>query len=352
MGLSVAIASAVVAAAGVGVTAATAGGGSGGGRRRLPPELELVLLRENESAIEDIDKDIEGLRQAETDLNASLDTAQKIVEGAIPDQDALRELNQTTVTLAQSLGKAGIDIAESGFLEDEDRAEIKKLQGLEIADPNLERQIREDRQRLKGRLVAQGLSPDQIDRATQQFDERAEGRRFDRSQQLVERRTGLLGVKEELRRGGFARATGAFDVASGQLERERGATERGVSGLVDIAGGRFSASRATSGDAGRLRSERFARFADLGTFDFSKQTQEGLQSGLFGPGSFFQQTGVAAREQDRFLGEVRKREEAISARGINNAVRRIPNDSLIAGVENTNSAQIQRLREQFPGRIT
>ena len=306
---SAALITAAVVSAGTGVaSAATAGGGEGGGRKKLSPEDELKMIADNEQATQENAESMENLRAAETALNERYDVAQGILENTIPPEAQLKALNQSSVKLAQALGNAGIDAASGGFLDSEDRAEIEKLQTMDIENPKLEAQIKEDRMRVQQQAIAQGMSPDQVDRMMQKFDERAEGRRSDESQRLVERRAGLLELKEGLRKGSYDRSLGGFDALGTEIERAR----EGAGGLANLAGARFNATSSTEDRMAALRGERLERFRSMGDFDLSSQTLDALESGAVGPGSFYQQTGISRNEQDNYRGSVSQREDQVS----------------------------------------
>lgn len=317
-----------VAALGTGVAgAAMGGGGSGGGQLRLPPELEIKFLEQSEQQLAQTQQDLQRTTQLEQQFNQRLDTLQGMIEGSIPEADGIRALQDNTRNLAQAFGGDTQALIESGFLTPEIAQELSDLRALEsedLKDPALENQINEERQKLEQDLARAGVSPAQRSQALRQFERSAEEQRFGRAEELRSGKTqrGLSRISAGLqaRESGFQQALSGFGASSSGLEQLFGQRSSGIGALGDLAGSRFGAGQQTLQNRAGLRAEGRDVYQQLGGFDFSGRVKDALESGLIGPGSLFQQTGIAAREQDAYRGAIQKQEEEISKKRIGASV--------------------------------
>ena len=250
-----------------GISSLFGGGGGSSTGYRLPPELEIQLLRESQR----------GLKQLDTDYRR-INKLQGITERFLTGGGSADEF-------AQEFEAAQLESIE-------DVKGLRQLEGQDFKDPVLEGQISDEKARFEADLARAGVGPTGRARALSQFERLAGERRFTRA--------------EELRTGRTERTLKRFGL------------------LGEEARGRASALAQTGlafgGERRELRGERLGTFETLGSFQFSEPARDSLEAGLVGPGTIKEQTGIARGSVDRFAEEIGKREDILSQRNIDRRV--------------------------------
>lgn len=307
------------ASLGTGIAGAAMAPGTPSGRLKLPPELEMAYLRRSQKDLNAIDDEITRSRQVEAALNKKLNIAEAAVKGAMPDERFMAELEKNAFDMAKVLGgnmdlaiKRGwvdpLTVSASKRVQEEaikTNAELRALASREIADPQLEKQLSDEKQRLQETLIRQGVSPAQQQIALAQFDQAAKEARFTRREQLLTGET----QRQLARLQGFTSST---DVGAGIGERQLAARFSGIGnlygqqqGIAMTGAGQLASIAGMGAEAGfkgiETRSGLVGQAEDiygrLGQFDFSGHTKDALESGLVGPGSIYEQTGGISRNR-------------------------------------------------------
>lgn len=315
-------AAAALGATATGAAGAIVGGGGPQGQLRFPPELELQFLEQNQQIVDQSQVDLQRTSELEAAYNSRLDTVDQIINGAIPDQDALRQLGEQSVQIAKAFGGNVEEAINSGFLTDFDKTtidqqqqEIEKLRGLEdknFRDPALEDKLNKDKQALEQDLARAGVSPAQRAAALRRFENVSEQERFTRANELrnqaTQRGLSRIGAITSVGQFGLSARQQGFDIASGSaanlratLEQERGATAQAIQGLVGTAGARLAAGSQAIESRRGLRQDTLSAFGQLGSTEFSENTRDALEAGLIGPGTFKEQTGVSRGSVDAYV---------------------------------------------------
>lgn len=315
-------AAAALGATATGAAGAIVGGGGPQGQLRFPPELELQFLEQNQQIVDQSQVDLQRTSELEAAYNSRLDTVDQIINGAIPDQDSLRQLGEQSVQIAKAFGGNVEEAIKSGFLTDFDKTtidqqqqEIEKLRGLEdknFRDPALEDKLNKDKQALEQDLARAGVSPAQRAAALRRFENVSEQERFTRANELrnqaTQRGLSRIGAITSVGQFGLSARQQGFDIASGSaanlratLEQERGATAQAIQGLVGTAGARLAAGSQAIESRRGLRQDTLSAFGQLGSTEFSENTRDALEAGLIGPGTFKEQTGVSRGSVDAYV---------------------------------------------------
>jgi len=310
------------ASVGTGIAGAVlADGGGGEGRLKLPPELEVGFLDRSLEGLNQIDRDIARTGELEKNFNNRLDLLEGMINGSIPSEQAIQDLQKNTLDLAKAFGGNTQELIDSGFLTPEIAQELSDLRDLEskdLQDPNLENQINEERRKLEQDLARANVGPAQRSQELRKFERAADEQRFSRAEELRTGKTsrGLqrIGAAQGARDAGFRESLASAGFSSSALDQLFGQRAQGVGALGSIAESRLNAGRQGLQDRSSLRGEGRETFEQFGRTEFSGRTKDALESGLIGPGSLAQQTGIAGREQREFGQQVREQEEAASRR--------------------------------------
>ena len=265
--------------------------GSGGETQtvglELPPEFEIELIEASEQNLASITADFEKLQKAEDAFSRRIEAIEGIINATIPPEQALNQLRDSSLSIAESLGQSAEDLIANGFLEADDIDDLKQLEQLESADfsdPRLENQLADERARLEQDLRRQGASPAVRAQALSEFDRRAEESRFGRTEELREGRFGRIssriGTRAGLRQSGLQQAISSFGVTSEAINQARS----GAESLGQLAAGELSVAQTGAAVRGQLRDQRLGTFQSLGEFDFSKRIKQLLGTGEIGPG--------------------------------------------------------------------
>jgi hypothetical protein len=351
------------AAIGIGTTVASAATGIAGaamapepesGRLALPPELELQFMEQSQRGLDVLNRDIQRTQSLERSFNQRMNTLDQMIQGTIPTEQAVNDLQNQTRELATAFGGDTQALIESGFLTDDIRTELEDLRALEaedFQDPELTRELQEQRSQLAQDLQRQGVRGAQFRQQMERFDQFAREEQFTRAEELRTGRTqrGVTRIQAGLgaREAGFQRALGGAQFGQSALEQLFGQRQTGVEGLFQTGGARLQAGQQAIEQRAGLTGQAQQQFGQMGQFNFSGQLRDALASGLVGPGSAFQQTGVASRDIDDLLRQRREQEEAISGRRLGLTATR--NAQGFQQMQRTKQAE--RLRNQMGGNL-
>lgn len=315
-----AVAAAGVAAAGTigaaGVQAATAGGGGQTGYS-LPPEFEIGLINQTQTQLDQVNKDYQTNQQLLTAYNERLDTLDKYLKGGLPAQATIEKLTQTSGKIAQAFGNDAEALAKSGFVDPYVRQQLDALSNAnsEKNNPELENTFADQRAQLAQGLLRSGASGAAIQGQMALLARQQQEQRFNENLGLAQFR---LGAYSQSQQEGFNRAIGGYNA----LQTEFNKYGQIVGALGQTAGNRLNAGQQTLQTGSALRGENRDIYKNLGSYVLSDSTRAELQSGLIGPGSLYQQTGISGDFLGAYRDSVAEQENSVS------------NDALLSRIQN------------------
>lgn len=309
--------------AGVGAIAGGVSGffGGGGGSSQksgytLPPEYELQYLDMFEQQMQQMQQDYQQAGMAFQAYDQKINALNEIITtGYKPEH--FQAIQQSNFQLAQSLGKDAQGLVESGFITADDAKDLAEMQKVaageyeQVKNPVLEGQLNAQKRQLEQDLARSGVSPQQRAIALSQFDQSANEQRFGQAQQQFGLRGNLINQRAGLRQQGYGQATGTLQQGMGQAAQYMGAYGQMGANYASQYGAQNQTLQMQQG----LRGEGREAFTTMGQFKFSKPTQQGIESGLVGPGSYYQQTGVARGEMGNYRNFIKTQERSSTLYG-------------------------------------
>lgn len=315
-------------------------GGSGGRFYFNSPELELDFINRLNEQLGQYDQEITRLNDMQGVLIQRNATQRQYIEGTLPREAAIREMSELDAEIAKRYGNNTLAQLGQGFLDAEDRAQSDALEkatreeydklaqmGPQVP-PEVENAWRDKEFELRGQL-SQQLGPGWEtstagQQAIQEFNKRKQesfysvGQDFlNQATQRAVSRVGLLGSGLEqsqllrLRNRQQNLAEVGFMDASRQtsLTNARNYALQGSDLLRQLNLGEFQAG--VTGSEARSNIMKGTRdiFAQFGQTDFTDQTRRALETGLVGPGSIYQQTGIPGQDLDLYRRAIMEREQ-------------------------------------------
>ena len=292
------------------------GGSSQKGGYTLPPEYELQYLQEFDQWMSQAQQDYSMVGEAYNTFNDRVNTLNSIIEqGYSPER--FQTLQDNTFRLSQVMGQDAEALASGGFITDADKADLAEMQKVasgryqDVNNPVLEGQIQSQQRQLEQELARAGVPPSQRAIALSQFNQGANEARFGQAQQQFGLYGNLISQRAGLRQQGYNQAAGTLNQQMNYGQQFMGAYGQ----LGQNFGSQYSAMQARQAMQQGLRGEQQNMFTTMGQFKFSGQTKDALSSGLVGPGTMMQQTGVSGQAMDPYSDWVKKQERNYSMYG-------------------------------------
>jgi hypothetical protein len=285
----------------------------------IPPEYELQYIQQFQTQLGQMQQAYQQVQSLASAFSTKIDALNSIIGGG-DKNEALQALQQSNYNIAQGLGMSGEDLVKNGFMTAADKADVDKMSQLAgspdqlVKDPALEQQINQQRAQTTLDLKRQGASPAAIAQALQKYDMAAEQARFQRSQDL--KSTGLNQIGQVISTRAGLRQQG-FGQAQNTLNQNLGFTGQALGLLGSNYGQQLSAQNQALTMQSQIRGEQTNAFTTMGQFKFSPYTSRAIESGLTGPGTFAQQTGLSRDLVDPYQLAVRRGENSANMGGTN-----------------------------------
>lgn len=332
-----------------GVAGWFSGGGSGSSSGyTIPPEYELQLLDYFKNAQTEISTQKTQVATMIQSFQDKMSTIDEMIKGTIPSTDGLKRLTDINMNLATSLGMSGEELAKNGFLTGEEHDALKQQQELSMAnpedygklDPQFQTDLANNRARLDQDLRRAGASASVRAQKLAEFDMNAKNATFSRGQELQTGKSALLtnylASSSATRQAGFGRATASL--AAGQSEIA--SAETGINMLEQSVDAQLTASASGITAEQALTQAGFQDYNTLGSYKLSGVTKNLIKSGAVGPGTDFQQTGIARADAGKYAKYVGKQEKA-QTEGITSST-----DYSLSGFQNFLAALRQKSDEK------
>jgi hypothetical protein len=275
----------------LGVTAA-AGLSSiwGGGSKtesglKLPPELELQMLRDGFQNLQQIRSDYQKADTMYKQYESRFNLLAQSAEANVPPEEVRRALAKNSADIALSMGQSIDDVIKNGFLSAEDKADIESLVALEsqdFRDPAYDQARAQQKQQMMANLQRSGASPQQISQALTEFDNASVLGAFSRGEELRASRAGLIsnriGMRQGLQQGNFNMALGAMGAQQNVLSNAASQLQ----GAANLSGMGFQAAQGGLQTSQALRAELQNQYSQFGEYKFSKTAKKFLGSGESG----------------------------------------------------------------------
>lgn len=284
-----------------GVAGAFGGGGgsSSSSGYTLPPEYELQFLQQMQQNLDYTQQQYQQSNDLYNTFNDRLNLIQGAMSNTIPSNEALAQMRQSNISLAQQLGASAEDLVKNGFITKDDQAHLQDYQNAvqgKLEDPGLKQQHLEQRRQLQQDLARQGVPPAQQQIALQQFDQNSRSEMFNRSVGLAQGIAGGLNLSSALRQQGYNQALGSNQNLMGQL----GFAQQGLGQMANFGQMGYQAGMGNLQYQLGLQNQANQQYTTLGQFKLSGTTKDAIKSGLVGPGTYAQQTGIARGKVGQF----------------------------------------------------
>ncbi len=299
-GIGTAIGAGVGAIAG-GLAGAFGGGGSQESGYTLPPEYELQYLQQFQQQMQQMQQDYQAIGQAYEAYNTKINALNETIQSGYRPEN-FRAIQESNMRIGKALGMNAEQLAKGGFITAEDRNSLAEMEKVaagnynQVSNPVLEGQLNEQRRQLEQDLARSGVSPQQRSIALQHFDQSANEQRYGQAQQQFGLYSNLINQRAGLRQQGYGQAANTLGLGMQQgAQYLTGYQQLGQ----NYAGQHAAANNMFQLNQG-LRGEGREAFTTMGQFKFGDQTKGLLQAGVVGPGSMYDQTGVARNDAKNF----------------------------------------------------
>lgn len=302
-----------LAGAGGAIAGAVQGGGSSSSSSgyTLPPEYELQFLQQIQQNLQYTQQQYGAVNDIYNTFQQKLDTIYGAMQNTIPSNQALQQMQQINVGLAQQLGMSAQDMVKNGFMTPDDQKHLQDYQDAaqgKLVDPGLQQQHTEQRRQLQQDLARQGVPAAQQQIAMQQFDQNSRSEMFNRSVGLSQGIAGGLSLSQSLRQQGYNQAMGSSQNLMAQL----GFAQQGMNQMANLGQMGYQAGMNNQQYQLGLQNQANQQYQDLGQFKLSKGTQQLIAGGAVGPGSMYQQTGIDRRSTGDYLQFIGNQEQNAS----------------------------------------
>lgn len=269
------------------------GGDSQKGGYTLPPEFEIQYIQQFEEDMARREQDYQMVTQAYNLYDQKISALNNIISKGYNEQD-FYQLQDSNMRLAQTMGGSAEELAKNGFLTKEDQNDLQSMKNIAQGDFKgqtsgvLEGQLADQKRQLEQDLTRQRLSPTQRLIALNQFEQNATQQRFGFAQQQFGMQGQLINQRAGLRQQGYGQSMNTLQGNMGLASQYMGAYNQ----LGQNYGNQYSAFGQALAFQGGLRQEGQEAYKTMGQFKFSNNTKDALKSGLIGPGTYMQQTGI------------------------------------------------------------
>lgn len=282
-------------------------------------------------------------------------SAKELAENGFMSEESAQQMQSLQIERTQlNLERAGLDkeraslLAERGVLEgqlhglEDERQAMAAMIGQESDDPELLRKQSEQRSQLEQELRRSGVKGAQLQRELSRFDQMAREERVRFGRQEFEQHGQIYGMgvqqyglgQQQLQAGqsllqqgqaqlglgyqglglgsqllgqqlsgeaqGVQSALGLAGAQQSALDRLFDQRAAGIGGQTAIASTRFGAGMQSAEMAQRAAEAQQGIYGQLGQYKYSGDVKKMLETGVIGPGTAKQQTGIArGRELDR-----------------------------------------------------
>ncbi|SRR5580765_4900620 len=320
------------AASAAGAIAGAVGGGgsSSSSGYTLPPELAMQMLSQFQKSLQGTQQQMQQNQQMIDIYNQRSNIINQTLQGSLPNDVAMKSLQQSTTQLAQMFGGNTMQAIQQGFI-DKNSAEaaglikeqagqmqnydqgfldnLKTMESQDYVDPALKHQQEDQRRQLQQDLQRQGVSPAGQMAALNQFDRNASDQLFTRSQDLKNQTfqqaqmaigaagsafgqyaSGVSGAAQLNLQGQqqqFNQAQQGYQNITGALSN----AQQGYAGLSTLQGNQFNMGQTSLQASRQLNADTQNAFNQIGQYKFNNDVNRSLEMGLLGNQTVYQQTG-------------------------------------------------------------
>lgn len=219
------------------------GGLFGGGKKtesgyKLPPAMELEMLRSSKDNLAMLSQNIDQIGQLMKSYDQRINLITKGIEGTIPSDELNRQITENSAQIALGLGADAQQLIQDGFLDQDDIARIEELDELnsqEFTDEAFEQEFKQQRAALEQQLLRDGRSLAEVSQTLMQFDSQKAVERQQRGETLRQgafnRGLTTLQMQSQLRQQGFGNVLQSFQAS--QMQNQ--STQQGFNNLAQLA---------------------------------------------------------------------------------------------------------------------
>lgn len=291
------------------------------GSYHLTPEYEMQMLAEFQNSITQYQQYQDQNRQLFDAYNQRVEALSGMISGALPSQEGLKYLTESTQKIAMAFGGDAEAMAKAGFMDsytkeymDQAKAEYANIGTTNNTNPVLEAQLADQRRQLEQDLARSGVGPAQRSIALRQFEQSALSQRFEANNQTSAARLGALSTMQgnvlQARGQNYNQALGGYGAQFNFLQNQQGMFQSGTAALGNLYGQQYQFGQQYLNTADQLSQRNTQMYQTLGQYDLSKATRYAIESGLVGPGSVMQQTGVSRNNTVGYKDYIRDQENA------------------------------------------
>lgn len=281
-------AGAAAASAATGIAGAIKGPSGGDGRKSLPPEEEFAYIKNLGSILDNLNKDIDRTTSLESSLNKKNDIERQRISGLIPPSAAVEALRKENQNIAMLFGGNTEALLKNGLMTPQDLNDLAT--GGPKANAATEQQLKDSEYNLRTQLrreLGPGYETTEAGRrALDTFNNQAQQTREASGNNEIQRRLAF-------RTQGLNEAIAGRDTVSNALQGERYASLVGSQYISGLNQADYNAGLEGIKTRAGLGEEIQSAYSNLGNFDLSGRAKLGLESGLIGPGTIYDQTKVS-----------------------------------------------------------